>query len=131
MRIHNLAGAVLTTSILLGTSAIAQQTTSGQPGVTSGPASGSAVEPSTAVQKQNPSTQAAGAESAQGALGAGAPGASARPGTQGGPSPSETGSVAGQSPTTEAAQGGVGAGSPGVSARPGTQGGPSPESGTK
>jgi hypothetical protein len=132
MKIHSFAGAVLTTSLLIGTSAIAQQgTASGQPGVTSGPASGSTVEPSTAVQKQNPSTQGTGTESAQGALRAGAPGASARSGTQGGPPPSPTGSEPGQSPTTEAAQGGVGAGSPGVTARPGTQGGPTPESGTK
>jgi hypothetical protein len=129
---RRLLGASFGALIALGATASAQQgTTSGQPGSTSGPASGTSVVPSTAVQKQNPTGQGTGAEAAQGAMGAGAPGASARPGTQGGPPPDSnaTGSV--QSPATEAAQGGIGAGSPGLSAKPGTQGGASPETGTK
>jgi hypothetical protein len=116
-------GATMSASIALGSTAMAQQ------GTTSGPASGRATEPSTAVQKQNPSAQGTGTEAAQGAMGAGAPGVSARPGTEAGPPPSATGST--QSPSGEAAQAGVGAGSPGVSAKPGAQGGPSPQSGAK
>ena len=130
MKIRNyLAGAAVSALLALGPTAMAQQGTApGQPGSTSGPASGTHVEPSTAVQKQNPSGQATGAEAGQGAAGAGAPGAAASPGTQGGPPP---GSGVSQSPASEAAQGGIGAGSPGVSAKPGTQGGASPETGSK
>ena len=132
MNVHQcLVGAAVTALVALGPSAMAQQgTASGQPGTTTGPATGSPVEPSTAVQKQSPS--ATGGEAAAGAVGAGAPGVTASPGTQGGPPPTSsttTGSM--QSPATEAAQGGVGAGSPGVSAKPGTQGGESPATGTK
>ena len=122
-----LVGAAVTALLALGPSAMAQQgTASGQPGATTGPATGTPVEPSTAVQKQSPSGTAA--DAAQGAVGAGAPGVTASPGTQGGPPPASgtTGS-----PATKAAQGGVGAGSPGVSAKPGTQGGESPATGTK
>ena len=86
--------AAISAVLAVGPAAIAQQgTQSGQPGVTSGPAGGTNVEPSTAVQKQNPSGQAAGTagaqnpEAAQGAMGAGAPGVSAKPGTQGGATP--------------------------------------------
>ena len=118
---RNVVGAAVTLVFALGSTAMAQQVTgSGQPGNTTGPASGTPVEPSTAVQKQNPSDPPAG--SAQGSTAVGAPGAAGGPGTQGGPSPgSAPGSV-----SSEGAQGGVGAGSPGVSAKPGTQGGASP-----
>ncbi len=117
-------GAAVSTSLALGSSAMAQQgTASGQPGTTSGPASGRGVEPSTATQKQNPSAQTTGGEPAQGA--------SARPGTQGGPSPMSSTSESTRPPTAEAAQGAVGAGAPGVSAKPGTEGGPSPETRSK
>jgi hypothetical protein len=133
MKFHKfLVGAAVTALLGVGPSAMAQQgTASGQPGTTTGPATGSPVEPSTAVQKQGPS--ATGGEAAAGAVGAGAPGVNASPGTQGGPPPTTSPTTAGsiQSPATEAAQGGVGAGSPGVSAKPGTQGGESPATGTK
>jgi hypothetical protein len=133
MNIHTwLVGAGLSALLALSSSAVAQQgTASGQPGMTTGPATGTPVEPSTAVQKQNQTNPATGAEAAQGATAAGAPGVAATPGTQGGPPPGSTGPAKGQSPALEAAQGGVGAGSPGVSAKPGTQGGASPETGSK
>ena len=115
-----------------GPTATAQQaTTSRQPGRASGPARATTVEPSTAVQKQNPSGQGTGPEATQGAIGAGAPGVTAGTGTQGGPSPKSDTSGSSQSPATEAAQGGMGAGAPGVSAKPGTEAGPSPKSGSK
>jgi hypothetical protein len=89
-----LRAAAVSTLLAVAPAAIAQQgTQSGQPGVTSGPAGGTNVEPSTAVQKQNPpgqttgATGAQGTEAAQGAMGAGAPGVSAKPGTQGGQTP--------------------------------------------
>jgi hypothetical protein len=104
----SLVGATAIAFLVVAPTAMAQQqgTASGQPGTTSGPASGSSVEPST-----------------QGAIGAGAPGATAGPGTQGGPSPtsSATGSI--QPPDAPA--------SPGVAAKPGTQGGASPEPASK
>ena len=54
MNLHNcLVGAAVTALLALGPSAMAQQgSASGQPGTTTGPASGTPVEPSTAVQKQ-------------------------------------------------------------------------------
>ena len=108
MRINkSLVGATAIAFLVVAPTVMAQQqgTASGQPGTTSGPASGSSVEPST-----------------QGAIGAGAPGATAGPGTQGGPSPSSSATGSIQSPDTQA-----GAVSPGVAAKPGTQGGASAE----
>jgi len=66
MKLHkSLVGATAIAFLVVGTTAMAQQqgTASGQPGTTSGPASGSSVEPST-----------------QGAIGAGAPGCDRWPG---------------------------------------------------
>ena len=133
MKIHKyFVGAAASALLALGAPAVAQQgTASGQSGSTSGPASGTPVDPSAAVQKQNPAAQGTGAEATHGAVGAGAPGVSASPGTQGGPSPTAGDPGAGKSPASEAAQGGTGAGAPGVSAKPGTQGGASPETGSK
>ena len=104
----SLVGAAGSAFLIIASTAMAQQqgTAPGQPGTTSGPASGSSVEPST-----------------QGAIGAGAPGATAGPGTQGGPSPSSSATGSIQSPDVLA--------SPGVAAKPGTQGGASPEPASK
>ena len=57
-----------------------------QQGTTSGPAVGTPVVPGTAAQKDN--TTSSGATSVQqGAVGVGAPGATAKPGTEAGPAP--------------------------------------------
>jgi hypothetical protein len=67
-----------------------------QQGTTTGPATSSDVAPSTAIQKQNPAIpphqpkaadDSTGSVSVGGAVGAGAPGTPAEPGTQGGPAP--------------------------------------------
>ncbi len=57
-----------------------------QQGITSGPAVGTAVVPSTAAQKENPANPT-GSAMQQGAAGVGAPGVPAKPGSEGGPSP--------------------------------------------
>ena len=106
MRISGyMAGAAAITLLVLGPSAMAQQgSTSGQSSSTSGPAAGSPVQPSTAVQKQTPGAApqgTTGAQAQQGGVGAGAPGVAAKPGTEGGPAPrSNEGMVQG----TEVAQ---------------------------
>ena len=88
---HYMAGAAAMALLALGPGAMAQQgSTSGQPGSTSGPAAGSPVQPSTAVQKQTPGAAPqgmTGAQAQQGGVGAGAPGVTAKPGTEGGPAP--------------------------------------------
>ena len=77
--------------LVLGPNAIAQQgPTPGQPGSTTGPAAGTTVQPSTAVQKETPSggsRGAAGTQAQQGGMSAGAPGVTAQPGTEAGPAP--------------------------------------------
>ena len=79
--------AILIAVLAFGPPALAQQ----QNGVTSGPAVGTAVVPSTTAQKQNPAIPAGSGRSdtatQQGAAGVGAPGAAAKSGSEGGPSP--------------------------------------------
>jgi hypothetical protein len=75
------AGSALVTFLAICTPVRAQQQ-----GVTSGPAVGTAVVPSTAAQKDNPANSAGNAMQ-QGAVGVGAPGVPAKPGAEGGPSP--------------------------------------------
>jgi hypothetical protein len=81
------ARATLIAGLAFGPPALAQQ----QNGVTSGPAVGTAVVPSTTAQKQNPAVPAGSGQSdagtQQGAAGVGAPGAPAKSGSEGGPSP--------------------------------------------
>jgi len=81
------AGGVLMAALAFGPPALAQQ----QSGVTSGPAVGTAVVPSTTAQKQNPAIPAGSGQSdtgtQQGAAGVGAPGVAAKSGSEGGPSP--------------------------------------------
>jgi hypothetical protein len=74
-----LAVAILSTPIV-AVPAFAQQQ-----GTTSGPAVGTPVVPGTAAQKDTTSSGATSVQ--QGAVGVGAPGATAKPGTEGGPSP--------------------------------------------
>ena len=75
--------------LVLGPKAIAQQgPTPGQPGSTTGPAAGTIVQPSTAVQKETPTAGSRGAtatQAQQGGMSAGAPGVTAQPGTEAGP----------------------------------------------
>ena len=77
--------------LVLGPKAIAQQgPTPGQPGSTTGPAAGTIVQPSTAVQKETPTAGSRGAtatQAQQGGMSAGAPGVTAQPGTEAGPAP--------------------------------------------
>src|SRR4051812_41982585 len=84
-----IAGAAAMALVALGPNAIAQQgPTPGQPGTTTGPAAGSTVQPSTAVQKETPaagSRGTAGTQAQQGGMSAGAPGVTAQPGTEAGP----------------------------------------------
>ena len=84
-----IAGAAAMALFVLGPNAVAQQgPTPGQPGSTTGPAAGTTVQPSTAVQKETPtaaSRGAAGTQAQQGAMSAGAPGVTAQPGTEAGP----------------------------------------------
>ena len=91
MNIHRyLPVAAAVTFVLVMPVALAQQ------GTTTGPATSSDVAPSTAIQKQNPAIpsgqpkaadDSTGSVSVGGAVGAGAPGTPAEPGTQGGPPP--------------------------------------------
>lgn len=84
-----MAGAAITALLAFAPGAMAQQSgTSPSQGSTTGPAAGSNVTPSTATQKQNSTTgsQTSG-QAAGGAVGAGAPGVTAKQGTEGGPSP--------------------------------------------
>jgi hypothetical protein len=69
------------TSLFFGGVAVAQQ-----PGSTSGPAAGSNIEPSTAVQKQQGEGRSVGGvpDFRSSAQAAGAPGIEGKPGTQGG-----------------------------------------------
>ena len=115
-----ISGVVLTVALALGPAAMAQQQ-----GTTSGPASGSTVQPSTAIQKQNPATptQSVGEQAKEGVTAVGAPGVTAEPGTQGGPPPLTPKPTAAGEQAKEAAPA---AGAPGVTALPGTQGGPPP-----
>lgn len=89
MRIHlaHVAGGMLIASFAFSQPALAQQ----QQGITSGPAVGTAVVPSTTAQKQNPTAAASGqpgtAAEQQGAAAVGAPGVAAKPGSEGGSSP--------------------------------------------
>jgi hypothetical protein len=82
-------------AFLLALSAFVAYARAGEPppdaGVTSGPAVGTAVEPSTATQKQNPYIPNAAEQKTSGVSGtaAGAPGIEAQPGTQSGQAPLE------------------------------------------
>ncbi len=78
----------LVVSLAFAAPALAQQTG----GVTSGPAVGTPVVPSTTAQKQNPASPAGSVKSndagaQQGTAGVGAPGGAAKSGSEGGPSP--------------------------------------------
>lgn len=117
---HYISGVALIVVLALGPTAMAQQQ-----GTTSGPAAGSAVEPSTAIQKQNTAnpTQSVGEQAKEGVTAVGAPGVTAEPGTQGGPPPLTPKPTAAGEQAKEAAPA---AGAPGVTALPGTQGGPPP-----
>lgn len=87
LRAIHAAGAVLIASLAFGPPVMAQQ----QSGITSGPAVGTPVVPSTTAQKQNPAVPASSGQSdpglQQGAAGVGAPGSAAKSGSEGGPSP--------------------------------------------
>jgi hypothetical protein len=78
---------VLVGCLALAPAALAQGTSSGQPGSTSGPAVGTNVQPSTAAQKDNDKAQGTAGQSQGGSVAAGAPGATAKPGTEAGPAP--------------------------------------------
>ena len=87
-RLHlaQLAGGALIASLALGQPALAQQR-----GSTTGPAVGTPVMPSTAVQKESPAATAGSGQSGAaavrpGAVGVGAPGVAAKPGSEGGSS---------------------------------------------
>jgi hypothetical protein len=74
---------LLASTVVFGSAALAAQ----QPrpaGVTSGPAVGTPVEPSTVIQKENPHVTG---RAAQSEAAAGAPGVESAPGTEGGPVP--------------------------------------------
>ena len=76
--------------MLIASFALSQTTLAQQQGVTSGPAVGTAVVPSTTAQKQNPtaaSGQTGTASAQQGAAAVGAPGVAAKSGSEGGSSP--------------------------------------------
>ena len=77
------AGAAVAALLALSPAAMAQ-------GTTSGTAVGTPVAPSTATQKENPNAppQTASEQAKEGAMSAGAPGVTAKTGTQGGPPPS-------------------------------------------
>ena len=88
------AGAAVTALLAFAPAAMAGSSSS--QGSTTGPAAGSNVQPSTAVQKDNPAAQgntgsSGSGQSAAGAVGAGAPGTAAKGGTEGGPSPKPEG----------------------------------------
>ena len=78
--------------MLIASLALSQPTLAQQQGITSGPAVGTTVVPSTTAQKQNPvaagaSGQPDGAATQQGAAAVGAPGVAAKSGSEGGSSP--------------------------------------------
>ncbi len=87
MRIF-VAGAAVTALLALSPTVMAQ----GTQGTTSGTAVGTPVQPSTATQKQDPNAPAQNAseQAKEGAVAAGAPGVTAKSGTQGGPPPPST-----------------------------------------
>jgi len=97
MRIQNcMTGVAVAALLAVAPAAMAQQGGTSPHGRTSGPAAGSNVEPSTAVQKDNPAAQTntgsqgsgqAGGQAATGGTSVGAPGVTAKEGTEGGPSP--------------------------------------------
>jgi hypothetical protein len=61
-----IAGAAAMALVVLGPNAVAQQgPTPGQPGSTTGPAAGTTVQPSTAVQKETPTAASRGAAGTQ------------------------------------------------------------------
>ena len=76
---------------MIASFALSQPTLAQQQGVTSGPAVGTAVVPSTTAQKQDPAAAASGQSGTvaaqQGAVAVGAPGVAAKPGSEGGSSP--------------------------------------------
>ena len=80
----NRFGSALVTAWILAV-AIAAPASAQQQGTTSGPAVGTPVVPGTAAQKESRSSSATSVQ--QGAVGVGAPGATAKPGTEAGPSP--------------------------------------------
>lgn len=86
LRVAQAVGGILIASLAFGPPVLAQQ----QNGITSGPAVGTPVVPSTTAQKQNPATPANSGRSdaalQQGATGVGAPGVAAKPGSEGGSS---------------------------------------------
>ena len=81
--------------VFLALSAVGAYARAGEPpadaGVTSGPAVGTAVQPSTATQKQNPHIPDAADQKTSGVSGtsAGSPGIESQPGTQSGQAPLE------------------------------------------
>lgn len=88
INLARVAGGMLIASLALSQPTLAQQ----QQGVTSGPAVGTPVVPSTTAQKQNPSSAAASGQpdteaTKQGAAAVGSPGVAAKPGSEGGSSP--------------------------------------------
>jgi len=90
IQLGHIVGCMLIASFALSQPALAQQQ---QHGVTSGPAVGTAVVPSTTAQKQNPanadpSGQPSTEAAQQGAAAVGAPGVPAKSGSEGGSSPS-------------------------------------------
>jgi hypothetical protein len=124
MRITNYMAAAAAMMLFVAGPAARAQTA----GSTSGPAAGTPVAPNTAVQKENPANPASAEQAKEGvspgaAVSAGAPGATAKEGTQGGPAPGS-----GVAQTTGGVSPGeaIGAGAPGSTARQGTQGGPAP-----
>jgi len=81
IRIASVFAAVVLSTPMMTVPGFAQQQ-----GTTSGPAVGTPVIPGTAAQKDN-ATNSGATSVQQGAVGVGAPGATAKPGTEGGPSP--------------------------------------------
>lgn len=77
--------AAITGGALMAFCAVCTPVHAQQQGVTSGPAVGTAVVPSTAAQKENP-TSSTGNTMQQGAVGVGAPGVPAKSGAEGGSS---------------------------------------------
>ncbi len=75
--------------VLIASFALSQPTQAQQQGITSGPAVGAAVVPSTTAQKQNSAAASGQPDTAavqQGAAAVGAPGVAAKPGSEGGSS---------------------------------------------
>ncbi len=87
-RLLYVMGGMLIASLALGASALAQQ----KNGITSGPAVGTNVVPSTTAQKEDPTKTTSQGQSSdpglrQGAIGVGAPGVAAKAGSESGTSP--------------------------------------------